>query len=157
MGFSFFILLGVAILTSAVSLIEPGLRALVHQRGWRRRWAGVGLGLLAFVMAIPVVVSCSPGGPAWLTDFAGMGGSDPSMGYFNFLLEWFGSISLLVGGLLLCIYLLFRWGLDGFFAELEIGGHTVSAAWRKSLTFAFQVIIPIGISVLLVAKVWSLF
>lgn len=155
-GLSFFVLLGVAILTSAVSLIEPALRALVTQRGWSRRWSGLGLGALIFLLSIPVVISCSPGGPAWLTDFAGMGGSDPSMGYFNFLLEWFGSISLLIGGLLLCIYLLYRWGLDGFFGELEIGGHTVSANWRRGLTLAFRFVIPLSIGILLLAKAWSL-
>lgn len=155
-GLSFFVLLGVAILTSAVSLIEPALRALVTQRQWSRRWTGLGLGLLIFVLAIPVVISCSPAGPAWLTDFAGMGGDAPSMGYFNFLLEWFGSISLLIGGLLLCIYLLFRWGLDSFFEELAMGGHQVSDVWRRSLTVAYRVIIPVGILILLVAKVWSI-
>lgn len=156
-GLSFFVLLGIAILTSAVSLIEPALRALVTQRGWSRRWTGLGLGLLIFLLSIPVVISCSPAGPAWLTDFAGMGGEDPSMGYFNFLLEWFGSISLLIGGLLLCIYLLFRWGLDGFFAELEHGGHSLSPTWELGLTWAFRLVIPIGILTLLFWKGWSLF
>ncbi len=151
-GLSFFVLLGVAIMTSAVSLIEPALRALEGQWGWSRRTAGLCLGLLVFVLAIPVVLSCSPTGPTWLTNFAGMGGNDPSMGYFNFLLEWFGSILLLVGTLLLCVYLLRRWHLSGLFAELEIGGHTVSASWRKRLTFAYKYIIPIGISLLLIAK-----
>lgn len=156
-GLSFFVLLGVAILTSAVSLIEPALRALVAQRNWSRRWTGLGLGLLIFALAIPVVISCSPAGPAWLTNFAGMGGSTPSMGYFNFLLEWFGSISLLIGGLLLCVYLLSQWGLDRFFEELMMGGHQVPTIWRRSLTVAYQVVIPVGILILLVAKVWSLF
>ena len=155
-GLSFFVLLGVAILTSAVSLIEPALRALVTQRGWSRRRTGLGLGVLIFALAVPVVISCSPAGPRWLTDFGGMGGSDPSMGYFNFLLEWFGSISLLVGGLLLCVYLLFRWGLDGFFAELEYGDHRVSRAWEIGLTLAFRFVIPVGIIVLLVAKGWGM-
>lgn len=155
-GLAFFFLLGVAILTSAVSLVEPALRALVQQRGWSRRATGLGLGALIFLLAIPVVISCSPAGPRWLTDFAGMGGSDPSMGYFNFLLEWFGSVSLLVGGLLLCVYLLLRWGLDGFFAELERGGHRVSNGWRRGLTLAYRFVIPVGIGILLVAKGWSL-
>jgi len=155
-GLSFFVLLGVAILTSAVSLIEPALRALVTQRGWSRRWTGLALGALIFGLSVPVVISCSPAGPAWLTDFAGMGGTDPSMGYFNFLLEWFGSISLLVGGLLLCVYLLFRWGLDNFFAELERGGHTVSRSWERMLTVAYRFVIPVGILILLVWKGYSL-
>ncbi|MEM6772087.1 MAG: hypothetical protein AAF597_16040, partial [Bacteroidota bacterium] len=156
-GLSFFVLLGVAILTSAVSLIEPALRALVTQRGWSRRWTGLGLGVLIFLLSIPVVISCSPAGPAWLTDFAGMGGANPSMGYFNFLLEWFGSIALLIGGLLLCVYLIYRWGLDGFFDELEMGGHSVSRSWQRNLHFAYKVVIPLGIGVLLLAKLWNLF
>lgn len=156
-GLLFFVLLGIAILTSAVSLVEPALRALTTQRGWSRRTSGLLLGVLVFVLAVPVVISCSPSGPGWLTDFAGMGGADPTMGYFNFLLEWFGSIALLIGTLLLCIYLLRRWGLPGFFEELEIGGHTVSPAWRQRLTVAYRFIIPIGIVLLLLAKVVTLF
>ena len=151
-GLLFFVLLGVAILTSAVSLVEPALRALVTQQGWSRRVAGLSLGGLVFVLAVPVVLSCSPSGPGWLTDFAGMGGADPSMGYFNFLLEWFGSVSLLVGGLLLCLYLLRRWTLDGLFEELSIGGHVVSDGWRWRLSVAYKYVIPVGILVLLVAK-----
>jgi NSS family neurotransmitter:Na+ symporter len=151
-GLLFFVLLGVAILTSAVSLVEPALRALVTQQGWSRRVAGLALGALVFVLAVPVVLSCSPSGPGWLTDFAGMGGADPSMGYFNFLLEWFGSVSLLIGGLLLCLYLLRRWTLDGFFEELSIGGHVVSDAWCWRLTVAYKYVIPVGIVILLVAK-----
>jgi|GEM_PF-2494636 len=156
-GMMFFVLLGIAILTSAISLLEPALRALTTQRGWSRRMAGLGLGALAFVLAVPVVISCSPSGPGWLTDFAGMGGTDPTMGYFNFLLEWFGSIALLIGTLLLCVYLLRRWGLSGFFDELELGGHTVSVGWRQGLTFAYRYVIPIGIGLLLLAKVVALF
>jgi NSS family neurotransmitter:Na+ symporter len=151
-GLLFFVLLGVAILTSAVSLVEPALRALVTQLGWSRRVAGLSLCALIFVLAVPVVLSCSPSGPGWLTDFAGMGGADPSMGYFNFLLEWFGSVSLLAGGLLLCIYLLRRWTLASFFEELSIGGHEVSAGWKWRLTMAYKYVIPIGIVVLLLAK-----
>ena len=151
-GLLFFVLLGVAILTSAVSLVEPALRALVTQLGWSRRVAGLSLCALIFVLAVPVVLSCSPSGPGWLTDFAGMGGADPSMGYFNFLLEWFGSVSLLVGGLLLCIYLLRRWTLASFFKELSIGGYEVSAGWKWRLTMAYKYVIPIGIVVLLLAK-----
>jgi NSS family neurotransmitter:Na+ symporter len=156
-GLLFFVLLAIAILTSAVSLVEPALRALTTQRGWSRRRAGLLLGALVFALAVPVVISCSPSGPRWLTDFAGMGGGDPTMGYFNFLLEWFGSIALLIGTLLLCIYLLRRWTLEGLFEELEIGGHAVSAAQRRRLSLAYRFIIPIGILLLLLAKVVTLF
>ena len=50
-GLLFFVLLGVAILTSAVSLVEPALRALVTQLGWSRRVAGLSLCALIFTFA----------------------------------------------------------------------------------------------------------
>lgn len=152
-GLAFFILLGIAIMTSAVSLIEPGLRAVTTQLGYRRSWTGLALGGLIFVLAIPVALSCANDGPEWLTNFAGMG---PGMGYFNFLLEWFGSIALLIGTLLLCVYLLLRWKLSGFFTELELGGHQISTAWRQWLSIAYRFVIPIGISILLLAKLFVL-
>ena len=153
-GLLFFFLLGVAILTSAVSLFEPLLRTMTERYGWRRATGGPLVGLLVFVLAVPVVISCSENGPAWLTNFAGMG--DPGLGYFNFLLEWFGSISLLIGELLLCWFLLRVWGLKDFFAELEFGGHRVTPTDRRRLTWQLRYVIPIGIGLLLLAKVWTL-
>ena len=153
-GLLFFFLLGVAILTSAVSLFEPALRTLTEHYGWKRSRGGFFVGAIVFVLAIPVVISCSPAGPGWLTNFAGMG--DPELGYFNFLLEWFGSISLLVGELLLCWFLLSVWGLPAFFEELTVGGHRVAEADRRRLTLEYRYVIPIGIGLLLLAKLWTL-
>ncbi|MCP9234957.1 sodium-dependent transporter [Lewinella sp. JB7] len=153
-GLLFFLLLGVAILTSAVSLFEPALRTMTVRYGWRRSWGGFVIGGLVFVLSIPVVVSCSPAGPEWLTDFAGMG--DPGLGYFNFLLEWFGSISLLVGALLLCGFLLTAWGLPALYAELSVGGHFIAPARRRRLSLAYRYVIPVSISLLLLAKLWTL-
>ncbi|NJB86347.1 NSS family neurotransmitter:Na+ symporter [Lewinella marina] len=153
-GLLFFFLLGVAILTSAVSLFEPALRTFTERYGWERSWGGPVIGLVVFILAVPVVISCSPDGPDWLTNFAAMG--DPGLGYFNFLLEWFGSISLLVGELLLCWFLLKVWGLPAFFAELEYGGHPVTVADRQRLSFQFRYVIPIGIILLLLAKAWTM-
>ena len=143
-GFSFFLLLGVAVLTSAVSLFEPALRVLEVSYGFSRGRAGLGVALLVFALAVPVVISFSPEGPEWLRNFGGMGDgdTDPSMGYFNFLLEWFGSISLLIGSLLLCYYLLRRWTLSGLFAELRFGDVPLSAGRERWLTMVFRFIAP---------------
>ncbi|MGB3801078.1 MAG: sodium-dependent transporter [Lewinella sp.] len=153
-GLLFFFLLAVAILTSAVSLFEPALRTMTECYGWQRSWGGPVIGLIVFALAVPVVISCSGDGPAWLTNFAGMG--DPGLGYFNFLLEWFGSISLLIGELLLCWFLLKVWGLPAFFEELTVGGHRVTAGDRQRLTWQLRYVIPIGIGLLLLAKIWTL-
>ncbi|MTB50146.1 sodium-dependent transporter [Lewinella sp. W8] len=152
-GLAFFLLLGTAILTSAVSLLEPPLRTFVTQYGKKRSTTGLLIGLATFLLTIPVVLSCSADGPQWLQNFAGMG---PQLGYFNFLLEWFGSVFLLVGALLLCAYLLRRWTLSGFFEELTLGGHSLLPARRRYLTFAYRWIIPVGIVTLLIAKIWTL-
>ncbi len=153
-GLLFFFLLGIAILTSAVSLFEPALRTMTERYGWKRSWGGFVVGALVFALAVPVVISCSPAGPAWLTNFAGMG--DPELGYFNFLLEWFGSISLLVGELLLCWFLLRVWGLPAFFDELAYGGRAVTQVQRDRISAGFRYVIPVGIGLLLLAKVWTL-
>ncbi|MBB4079877.1 NSS family neurotransmitter:Na+ symporter [Lewinella aquimaris] len=153
-GLLFFLLLAVAILTSAVSLFEPFLRTMTEHYGWERSWGSFVTGVLVFALTVPVVISCSPNGPEWLTDFANMG--DPGLGYFNFLLEWAGSISLLVGELLLCWFLLKKWGLPALFDELAIGGPIVAPARRRRLTFAYRYVIPVGIGLLLAAKAWTL-
>ena len=57
---------------------------------------------------------------------------------------------------LLNVLLLGVWGLPAFFEELSVGGHRVPEAARRRLTLAYRYVIPVGIGLLLLAKVWTL-
>lgn len=54
---AFFVLLFVAALASAISLLEVAVATLVHRRGWRRRTASAVCGVTCFVAGVPTVLS----------------------------------------------------------------------------------------------------
>lgn len=60
-GTAFFLLLLIAALTSAVSLLEVPLALAIARRGWRRSRAAWGIGLAAFVLGAPAALA-----PWWL-------------------------------------------------------------------------------------------
>lgn len=60
-GTAFFLLLLIAALTSAVSLLEVPVALAIARRGWRRSRAAWGIGLAAFVLGAPAALA-----PRWL-------------------------------------------------------------------------------------------
>ncbi len=52
-GFIFFVLLSIAALTSAISLLEVVVAWLVDEKGWSRMKAAVGMGIAIFVIGLP--------------------------------------------------------------------------------------------------------
>lgn len=53
----FFVLLAVAALTSAISLLEVAVSQFLDWRGWSRRSAAVGIGGVIFLLGIPSALS----------------------------------------------------------------------------------------------------
>jgi neurotransmitter:Na+ symporter, NSS family len=56
-GTAFFLLLAIAALTSAVSLLEVPVALAIAQRGWRRAPAAAGIGLGVFVLGAPAALT----------------------------------------------------------------------------------------------------
>ncbi len=98
-GFLFFLLLSVAALTSAISLLEVVAAWLIDEKGWARSRAAIVMGIIIFLVGIP-----------------------PSLGYnllggFSFLgmdvldtYDWFANALFLpIGGLLTAIFVGYVW------------------------------------------------
>lgn len=110
-GAGFFLLLLIAALTSSISLLEVPVAYLIDERGWTRRRAVVVLGTLAFVLGIPSALG--HGAVGWLTSLPGIGVS-----FLDAMDTIFAKYSLTVGGLLLALFVGWRWGVEAALAEI---------------------------------------
>jgi len=126
----FFVLLAVAALTSTVSLLEVVTAWLIDEWKIPRQISVILIGILCFAMAVPSALSL--GASDFFTDFAfGQGVLD----LMDFV---FGNLSLTLGGFLMCIFIVYRWGIDKASAEILTGapgfGRFVPI-WRVLLGF----------------------
>ncbi len=113
-GSVFFLLLSLAALTSTISLLEVGVSWAVDELHMTRRKASLLLGLASFILGIPAALA--NGGsdlfskPHWLgTDF------------MSAMSTAFGTYSLTIGALLICVFAGWVWGGKASLAELSDG------------------------------------
>ncbi len=103
-GTGFFVLLGIAALTSSISLLEVGVTWAVDEKGWSRRKAALTLGGAAVIVGIPSALG--NGAVDWLTSVPGVG-----MGFLDLMFTIFGSFALIVGALFISLFVGWRWGV----------------------------------------------
>jgi len=113
-GALFFILLGLAALTSTISLLEVPTAALVD-RGWGRRKAVVLLTLVVAALAVPSILS--QGAVASLSKLPGVG-----MDFLSLMAVVWNNWALPIGGLLIAVFVGWVWGADKALAELTADG-----------------------------------
>ena len=123
-GSVFFLLLSLAALTSTISLLEVGVSWAVDELHMTRRKASLLLGVTSFILGIPAALA--NGGsdlfsrPHWLgTDF------------MSAMSTAFGTYSLTIGALLICVFAGWVWGGKAALAELSDGcsSHGVIRFW----------------------------
>jgi NSS family neurotransmitter:Na+ symporter len=140
-GTLFFLLLAIAALTSSISLLEVVVSYLVDERGWARRSAAGGTGLLAFLLGLPAALS--QGAVPALSDLSWLVGDDllgPQPGLLDLMDFFWGSVALALGALLLSLFVGWVWGADEALQELRTGtGHTLGRwlgpAWRVLIKY----------------------
>lgn len=103
-GAAFFLLLSVAAFTSTISLLEVPVSHAIDQWRWPRRKAAATVAAFCFVVSIPCALSFG-GGPAALADLPGIGGS-----FFDLMVNVWNEWALPVGGLLISLFVGWRWG-----------------------------------------------
>ena len=146
-GVLFFFLLGIAALTSAISLLEVVTAWLIDEKGWRRRNAAIFMGLLIFIVGLPATLGYSV-----FKDF-----SFPALG--TDLLDtydWFAnSILLPLGGILSAIFAGYIWGIKNAVHEANKGG----AFFRLGRGWAFLIryIVPVLIVIIMAVGIYDSF
>ncbi len=112
-GLLFFVLVLFAALTSSISLLEVCVSYTVDEWKWNRKTASIGLGLIIFIMGIP----SSLGLGTW-SHIKLIKGLD----IFDSVDFVASNVLLPLGGMLLCIFIGWVWGLDNAYKEVTNDG-----------------------------------
>jgi NSS family neurotransmitter:Na+ symporter len=142
-GSTFFLLLSLAALTSTISLLEVGVAWAVDELHWARRKASLILGGFAFLLGVPSAYASGGSelfsGPYWL--------GRNFMGAMSML---FGTYSLTVGALLICIFVGWIWGSRKATEEMRSGSDSraVLGVWSVLVRFVCPVAIIIILAML---------
>jgi NSS family neurotransmitter:Na+ symporter len=143
-GIGFFALFNLAIVTSTISLLEPAVSFLAKGNKHRRRYYSILIGSVIFLICIPAILSFNPESASIFTNFLGYGNKgDGTMGYFNFILDFFGTFCLLAGTFILSIFIRYKWSIEKLIDELTVGGYSPGSQLKKFLAITILWIIPI--------------
>lgn len=111
-GTLFFMLLFMAALTSAISILEVVTAYFIDQKGWSRKKATIRFGIV--ITIVGALCSFSFGGGINITAFLGMS-------FFDFMDYLSSKYMLPIGGMLTAIFVLKKWGVNRFMEELKQG------------------------------------
>ena len=108
-GTLFFSLLFMAALTSAISILEVVTAYSIDQKGWSRKNATIGFG--SAITIVGIFCSLSMGGGINLTSWM-------DKTFFDFMDELSSKYMLPIGGLFTALFVLKKWKVEPFIAEL---------------------------------------
>ena len=146
----FFLLVFFAAITSLVSIFEVPVAALMDEKGVSRKWALALLGSIMIVLAI--LSALSFGKVEMLTQLAHYAGADKSL--FDIILDVFYETILPLNGLLICIFVIYRWKSANFNASLEEGSSGYKGSWfEKYVDVSLKTFIPLILFVIFVNTV----
>jgi NSS family neurotransmitter:Na+ symporter len=136
----FFLLVFFAAITSLVSIFEVPVAALMDEKQYSRKKALGLLGLLLVVMS--VLASMSFGISSFFTEFVSYAGQTKSL--FDIIVDVFYETILPLNGLLICLFVVYRWKKANFNAELDKGAPSYKASWvEKYVNFSLGTFIPV--------------
>ncbi|MFJ1626854.1 sodium-dependent transporter [Marinilactibacillus psychrotolerans] len=134
-GVAFFILLALAALSSAISLLEVVVAYLIRRLGVSRKLATLGIGFVIFLVGIPSSLSQ---GAVTINVFGDS--------FLDFMDKFSGSLLLPLGGLIIAIYGTWSWKPDELLEHTDLKG----VAWAPVFLFFAKFIAPLAILVILV-------
>lgn len=135
----FFLLIGIAALTSTISLMEVVVAFVTEQFNIGRKKATVLISLALFALSIPSTLSFGP----W-AEFKILGKNFFDL--FDFITA---NISLPLGGVLVCVFAAWVWGINNAIKEIESDGlHPFS--WGGLYSFAIKFLAPLAIMIIFV-------
>lgn len=145
-GILFFLLLTIAALTSAISLLEVVVAYFVDERGWSRHWAVLVFGLVLILVGVPSALSFN-----LLADWKLFGKT-----YFDLADFLASNILLPLGGLAIAVFVAWIWGLDKVLVQLKSGAEDLFDLFPnriKLLTFFLKYVSPVLIFLVLLNSI----
>lgn len=136
----FFFLVLVAAITSLVSIIEVPLATLRDERGMGRKKSIYTVAAVQLVLAIGCAMSF--GMADWLTSFVQVAGKDTS--FFALVELIFYSTILPLNGLLVCLFVIYKWKRANFDKELQQGDSGFAGSlFQRYVNFSLGTFIPL--------------
>ncbi len=136
LGVTFFLLLGLAALTSSISLLEVPVSYVIDEHGLKRKKAAWIVGGLVGIVS--VVVSFE-------------------LGLIDIFVSIFNEVGLPLGGLMICLFLGYFWKGENALLEMENGNEGVSnSSFSKIWIIFIKFISPILIAIVLFTTIWGL-
>lgn len=123
----FFLLVFFAAITSLVSIFEVPVAALMDEKDYSRRKSLVVLGALLVIFA--ALCALSFGFVPALTSFTAYAGADKS--FFDVVYDVFYDTILPLNGLLICIFVMYRWKRHNFNKALQVGAPNYKGSWAE--------------------------
>jgi len=140
-GKLFFILLSIAALSSAISLLEPGVAWIVESLKTKRYVAAGGLGLIAWTLGILSALSFN-----LISDFTPIGDRN----FFDSMDFLSNQVLLPLGGILIAIFVAWVMKREHVLEELEIKEGWLLKTWFILLKF----LSPLMVGIVFVAAVF---
>lgn len=136
-GITFFILLGLAALTSSISLLEVPVSYVIDEFNVRRKKAAWGVG--SVVVLISIIISFE-------------------ISLIDIFVYIFNEIGLPLGGLMICLFLGYFWKTENALLEIENGFDNVGNHWFSTFwVFFIKFICPILITLVLITTIYNIF
>jgi len=147
-GTGFFVLLGIAGLTSSISLLEVGVTWAVDETGFSRKKAAITLASIAFIVGIPSALA--NGAVPWLTSIPGIG-----MDFLTLMFTIFGVFALIVGALFISVFVGWYWGIEN--AGEEVRANDGKFPLGRTWAFLIRWLVPIALAGVLINTVLQTF
>lgn len=136
----FFLLVFFAAITSLVSIIEVPVAYLIDEKDYSRKRALIVLAIVGG--ALTVMAALSFGMLNTFTEFISYSGQNKS--FFDVIVDVFYDTILPLNGLLVCLFVSFRWKKHQLNAELELGNDRYRGSWvEKYVNFSLGTFIPV--------------
>lgn len=136
----FFLLVLFAAITSIVSIFEVPVAALMEEKQFSRRKALGWMGLLLVIMSL--MAATSFGMVDFLTQFVSYAGASKS--FFDVVIDVFYDTILPLNGLLICVFVIYRWKKTNFNEELDKGAPDYEHSWfERYVDFSVGTFIPV--------------
>ncbi len=149
---TFFLLVFFAAITSLVSIFEVPVAALMSEKKLSRKKALLVCGFLLIVLSLMCAVSFGMVG--FFTEFTSYAGANKS--FFDVVIDVFYDTILPLNGLLICLFVSYRWKKQNFNKELESGAPNYkSSLFEKYVDVSVGTFIPAILLVIFVNTVAS--
>lgn len=149
---AFYVLLSIAALTSTIGLLEVVVSYFVDEQKWSRPKAAWIIGSGCALLAIPSAMSVGYSplfGTFGEVFFGGMLGAS----FLDTQIAIWGTYSVAIGALLLCVFVGWKWGTRRALESLAESGDDVPLA--RAWSFLIRYVCPMAVGVVLLYKLYT--